>query len=479
MGVKVAPDPASVDLARPPARRIARAVLNSAMESVDVVVVGAGLAGLVTARDVLAAGRSVRVLEARDRVGGRLLNHDFGGGAIVELGGQWLGPTQHQGLALARELGLELHATHGAGEHLIETHTGLKRYTGTIPRLSPAVLADTAQVMFRLDRMARQVPLEEPWRAPKAREWDGQTALTWLRRNCATTGGRELLQLGIEGVWAADAADVSLLHLLFYTHSAGGLDALFDTEGGAQQDRVVGGSQLLALRLAERLGDDVVRLSSPVRRIAVRDGGGATVETDDAAVRCERVVVAIPPALAGRIVYDPPLPALRDQLTQRMAQGSVVKCMAAYDEPFWRRDGLSGQATSLVGPVKVVFDNTPHGDGRPGVLLGFLEGNQARELGDWTADARRTAVLDGFARLFGERARTPVDYVDKVWAAEEWTRGCYGCFMPTGAWTSVGRTLRTPIGPIHWAGSETGTVWSGYMDGAIQSGRRAAAEVTA
>lgn len=442
------------------------------MDQADVVVVGAGLAGLVAARDLLAAGRSVRVLEARDRVGGRLLNHDLGAGAIVELGGQWVGPTQLQALELVRELGLATHPTHADGQHLFERGGRVTRYRGAIPRISPAVLADVAQAQARLDRMARRVPLDAPWRAPAARAWDGQTAETWISRACLTAGAKDLFRLGVEAVWAADAADVSLLHLLFYTHSAGGFDALIGTEGGAQQDRIVGGSQELALRLAARLGEGVVRCSAPVRRIA-----GDVVEADGISVRCDAVIVAIPPTLAGRIDYDPPLPGLRDQLTQRMAQGSVVKCMAAYDEPFWREDGLSGQATSITGPVKVVFDNTPFGDGRPGVLLGFLEGNQARELGDWDAGARRTAVLDGFARLFGERARNPIGYVEKVWADEPWTRGCYGCFMGPGAWTSVGRALRAPVGRIHWAGAETATIWSGYMDGAIQSGRRAAAEV--
>jgi monoamine oxidase len=188
------------------------------------------------------------------------------------------------------------------------------------------------------------------------------------------------------------------------------------------------------------------------------------------------VIVAIPPALCSRIAYDPPMPALRDQLTQRMAQGSVAKCMAVYEEPFWRADGLSGQATAVEGPVKLTFDNTPP-SGSPGVLLAFLEGRQAQELAQWGPDARRNAVIDGFARFYGERAREPLEYLEKVWADEEWTRGCYGCYMPPGGWTGFGRAVREPVGRIHWAGAETGTIWSGYMDGAIQSGERAASEV--
>jgi monoamine oxidase len=320
--------------------------------TVDVAVVGAGLAGLVAARQVRRAGRSVVVLEARDRVGGRLLNASIGDGKVVEVGGQWVGPTQKRVLALAREVGVDTYATHAAGRNLIEWRSRLIRYRGAIPRINAAVLLDVAQAQARVDRMARQVPLDAPWMAPKAELWDGQTFETWLRRNVATAGARELLRIAVEAVWAADAADVSLLHLLFYTHSAGSFDDLIGTEGGAQQDRFVGGSQLLALKLAEELGD-VVALEAPVRRIEHSESGVRLV-ADDREATAGAAIVAIPPALCGRIAYDPPLPAIRDQLTQRMPQGTVIKCMAAYERPFWREAGLSGQAMSSVGPVKVM-----------------------------------------------------------------------------------------------------------------------------
>ena len=441
----------------------------------DLVVVGAGLAGLTAAREAVAAGASVVVIEARDRVGGRVLNHDIGGGAVVELGGQWIGPTQDRLASLADELGVETFPTHDEGENVIEYSGSLRRYSGTIPRINPLVLLDVQRAQRKLNRLARRVPLEAPWRATDAKRLDAQTAATWMRRNLATRPGRALLELGIEAVWAAEPEDLSLLHLLFYIHSAGALEILFDTEGGAQQDRFVGGSQLVALRMAERLGAERLALGAPVRRIE-HGADGVTVHADGAVARGGRAIVALAPPLAGRIAYDPPLPGYRDQLTQRMPLGTVGKCMAIFDEPFWRAEGLSGQGTSDTGPVKLTYDNSPP-NGSPGVLLGFLEGRHARDLGRLAADERRAAVLDCFARLFGPRAARPDAYVERLWAEEEWTRGCYGCHMPTGAWTSYGPALREPIGPLHWAGAECATVWNGYMDGAVRSGQHTAREV--
>jgi monoamine oxidase len=451
--------------------------VSEGVREADVAIVGAGLAGLVAARDLIAAGTSAVVVEARDRVGGRLLNEDIGDGKVVEVGGQWIGPTQDRMAALAAEMGVDTFPTHGEGEHVIEWRGSLKRYTGTIPRINPAVLLDVDRAQKKINRLSKEVPLDRPWTAAKAREWDSMTARTWMDRTMKTKGGRELLQLGVEAVWAAQPEDISFLHMLFYVRSAGSLDLLFDTEGGAQQDRFVGGSQSVPIALAQRLGAEVVLTSAPVRRIEHSEAG-VTVHADGATVRARRAIVAIPPALAARIRYEPLLPGFRDQLTQRMPLGTVAKCMAIYDEPFWRADGLTGQATSDTGPVKLTFDNSPP-DGSPGVLLGFLEGQRAREMGRVSPDERRAAVIDCFRRLFGERAAKPERYVERLWADEEFSRGCYGSLMPTGAWTNYGEALRTPLGPLHWAGAEVAEVWSGYMDGAVRSGETAAQEVLA
>jgi monoamine oxidase len=442
----------------------------------DVVVVGAGLAGLAAARTLEAAGSHPIVLEARDRVGGRVLNHDLGTGEVVEVGGQWIGPTQLRVNKLVAELGLETFPTYDEGENVLDLNGKVKRYTGDIPPLPKAALVDLGQSQFRFDRMAKRVPLEAPWATDRAERWDQETFATWIRRNTRTASARFFWDVFAEAVFAAEPHDFSLLFALAYTHSGGGVNSLIGVRNAAQQDRIVGGTQLIAQRLAEALAEPV-RLDTPVRRIA-QGPDGVTVEGDDVVAQAQRVIVAIPPVLASRIAYEPALPTRHDQLLQHMPPGSVIKINVLYDEPFWRADGLTGQVAGDRSPIKFTFDNTPP-SGAPGVLVCFLEGDGARVFGRLDADERRRAVLASLAGYFGPRAAEPVDFVEQDWSAEEWTRGCYGAHMPPGAMTRFGPVLREPVGRIHWAGTETATEWSGYMDGALTSGERAASEVLA
>ena len=443
----------------------------------DIAIVGAGLAGLSAAKALTEAGRSVAVLEAQDRVGGRTLNHTFGDGTVIEIGGQWVGPTQDRLYALAAELGVEHYPTWEGGENLLHRDGRLVRYSGEGFGLPPHVMAELGLAQWRLDRLAGSVPLEAPWSAPKADRLDGETAASWIRRNVRTALGRAFMRVVIEAVFSAEPEDISMLHFLFYLHSGGSLDLLTRTGGGAQESRFVGGSQLISIRLAERLGDQVVRLGRPVRAIGQGEGG-TVVSGEWGSLEAGEVVVAVAPAVIGRIAFDPPLSGRRAHLYARMPPGYVIKCTARYERPFWRDAGLSGQAGSATHPLAVTFDNTPDGY-EGGVLMGFLEGAHGRRASALTAAARRDLVLDGFATYFGEQAREPLEYVDQDWAEEEWIRGGYGAHLGPGTWTHYGHLLREPEGRIHWAGAETSAVWNGYMDGAIRSGERAAAEILA
>ncbi|HEY2267423.1 MAG TPA: FAD-dependent oxidoreductase, partial [Streptosporangiaceae bacterium] len=306
---------------------------------------------------------------------------------------------------------------------------------------------------------------------------DGQTWESWIRRNLRTRAGRAYFHIACEAVWAAEASDVSLLHALFYTHSNADLDTLLSVDRGGQQDRVTGGSVLVAEAMAVTLGERVI-LGRPVRRIE-HDGSGVRVITRDGAqYRGDAAIVTLPPALAGRLEYDPPLPSWRDQLTQRTPAGSVIKAYAIYPEPFWRSAGLNGQAVSDTGPVKVTFDNSPP-SGTPGVLMGFLEGKEARSWARRSPQERQEAVTGCFVRYFGPQAARPRQYAERDWMAEEFTRGCYGAHFGPGTWTSYGEAWRAPAGRIHWAGAECAPQWNGYMEGAVRSGEAVADTVAA
>lgn len=451
----------------------------SAAARYDVVIIGAGIAGLTAARRLVAAGHSVCVLEARDRVGGRTLNHALtAAGAradtVVEVGGQWVGPTQDRVLALIEELGLSTFKTHVAGKSVDLRNGRRSRYGGRIPPGALLGAVDAQIALMRLNRMAQQVPLAQPWAAPQAARWDSQTFQTWIDRHLYTRNGRALLQLVIEAVFSAEPRDLSLLHVLFYIHSAGSLERLVETDGGAQDARIHGGSQRICLAMAAALGERV-RLNAPVLRLE-HDDHGVTACGEDFRVQAQRAIVAIPPTLAGRIRYAPALDGLRDQLTQRIPMGTVIKVQCVYPKPFWRDAGLNGQATGDIRPVKISFDNSP-ADGHVGVLMGFIEGEDGRRAQRQTLEERRAAVIDCFAQYFGEEARTPLEYIERNWSAEEWSRGCYAGYFPPGVWTDYGPALRAPIGRLHWAGTETAEVWNGYFDGAVRSGERAAAEV--
>jgi monoamine oxidase len=451
-------------------------------KSVDVVVVGAGISGLVAARQVARSGRSVLVVEARDRPGGRVLNHRLSSGAVIESGGAFVGPTQDHIIALANELEVPMFMEYVDGKSVYNSSGPLGRqtYNGTVPP-DPLVLPDAALLQLQLDQWASEVDVAEPWKHPRAKEWDSMTLGDYIRGHSVNaTGIANLIKCWTQPGFGADPDQLSLLFVIHYVACSGNetTKGTFarnsDTAGGAQERRFVGGSQLIPLRLAGQLGSRVA-LEAAVTRID-QTSAGAVVRTARGPVACRRVIIAAPPELSRAIQWGPALPPRHLALLNRMSMGDLMKCDAVYSEPFWRQDGLSGFGLGDHGAVRAAFDNSP-ADGTPGVLLAFVGGSTWKQYGLSSLAARRTAVLEGFAEMFGEKALHPVEYVEHDWTKEQWTRGGPVAIMRPGTLTTYGQELRKPHLRTHWAGTETSTYWNGYMDGAVRAGKRAAAEV--
>ncbi len=436
----------------------------------DVVVVGAGFAGLAAARELMRLGHDVLVLEGRDRVGGRSYTGRVAG-IPVDLGGTFVGPTQDAVLKLAADLGITTVPTYHDGANLIRWRGAVRSYRGTIPRLSFGGLLDLARVRWQFERISRTVPLTQPWTARRAARLDSQSLGQWLRAVRAGATTRDLLAIMARVTWGCEPDDVSMLHAARYVRAAGGLDRMLDVENGAQQDRFAGGTQQIADTTAAELGDRVV-LQAAVTSIDSHDHG-VIVTSEKGSAQAKFAIVAIPPEHWRAVEFSPPLSAEHRQLPAQWPQGRLSKAYVAYATPFWRNQGFSGESLSDEGPVFITFDVSPQPDG-PGILLGFVD---AREFDQLPAEQRRHRALRCFAALFGDEALTPLDYLDHRWGAEQFAPGGPTAAVPPGSWTRFGPLLRRPVGPIHWAGTETADEWTGFLDGAVRSGQRAAAEV--
>lgn len=441
---------------------------------VDVAILGAGFSGLAAARKIKAAGRSFLVLEARDRVGGKVLNKSIGGGEITEAGATYIGPTQNRMAYLAGKYQVPTYRTYDQGDNV--SIIGGTRYVGGLPR---ELQVEYQTLVTRLNVMSTEVPVDAPSTARHAREWDSQTLHTWLKEQGASDGAMEIFS-SVSDLWGAESRDVSLLFALYYIAAAGDtskpgtLQRLLDIGDGAQELRFVGGSQLLAQRIAASLGDNLI-LSAPVREIDWSDDT-VTITGDGHTVQAKKVIIAFAPALAARLQYEPKLPTPRAQLLQRYPMGSLMKIEAVYDTPFWRKKGLSGVSIGWPGPVRSTFDNTPPAN-HPGVIIGFVGGSRARDWSLRSEAERRAEVLTNFAMILGDEALNPTQYFAFDWPSEEWSRGGPVGYAGPGVLHDYANTLRAPVGPIHWAGTETATFWNGYMEGAVQAGERAACEV--
>jgi monoamine oxidase len=463
------------------------------IRDVDVAIVGAGISGLYAAHLLSRQPRTTfAVIEARNRTGGRILNARIGAGnQVVEAGAEFIGAQDKLLRQLAiHDLKLPIYDTfgdkNGQGSPILDFGKPMALTHFNWPLVPPDIAAETALLVDALDRMAFQVPLDDAAKAKHAAAWDVQTLDSWLLDNIESPAVRTVARLSGYGLFGAEPGDTSLLQFVFFTHAHGGVLKTGGISGGAQQNRVTGGSQLIPDTLVKRIGAENIILNAPVRAIDQR-GPKVLITTDAGTVRAGVVILALPPTLAGAIDYQPALPILRAQLTQRFPMGYAVKVHATYPTPFWRHlttryphtpDGLSGIVLSENGPITLGFDNSPGGaNATTGVLLGFVFADNGRVWGSKPTAARKREVLAQLVRWYGPKAANPIHYMEQNWAAEPWTRGYIG-YPTTGTWTDYHTAFSAPIENIFFAGTETGDGGAGGMEGALTAATRAVKQAT-
>ena len=431
---------------------LGNAPVNAATDH-DVIVIGAGLAGLTTALRLEQAGvTNILVLEAKDRVGGRTLNIPVQGGYVAEGGGQWIGPGQTAIAEIMAELGINAFPSYVTGKNVNDFSLGPEEQT------------DYDNAVQMLNSMAATVPLDTPWDATNASEWDEITLGSWMTDNMTTTGGYFALYFSVAAFLSAGPDAISLLYFLFYVNSAGSIEALLDD---AQQQRIAGGAQSLSLSIAASI-QTPIELNAPVT--ALNDTGTAVEVTyNSTTISARKVVVAMMPKDASNIEFTSGLSSERQGLHDSWVAANGVKISMVYETPFWRKEGFSG--TAYGDNLFFVADNSPD-DASSGILVAFPNDSfMARP-----ANEREQVAKDEIESFFGPGAQSNIDYVETDWSDESSIGGCVSP-LPTGVLTSYGAALRVPDGNVHWAGTETSEVWTGYMDGAIRSGERAANEV--
>jgi putrescine oxidase len=447
----------------------------------DVVIVGAGATGLTAATELVKAGRKVVVLEARDRVGGRLWTGEIDG-AMLEIGGQWVSPDQDALIETLEELGLETYPRYREGVNVYLGPDGERRtFEGEIFPVPPATEQEILTLIEKLDALVAQIDPERPWEHPDAKDLDEISFARWLETQTDDEEARENVGMFIAGAMLTKPAHAfSALQALLMAASAGSFSNLVDADFILDR-RVVGGLQQVPLLLAERLGSEVVRTGQPVRTLrwhadAAASPRAVVAVTDDLEVHATEAILAMPPILFSRISYEPPLPRRQQQLHQHLSMGFVIKVHAVYETPFWREQGLSGTAFSPYELVHEAYDNTNHEDPR-GTLVGFVADEAADGVFSLTADERKARILESMSHYYGEQAKHPVVYYESDWGSEEWTRGAYAASFDMGGLARYGHDLRTPVGPIRFACSDMAGKGYQHVDGAIRMGREVAAQI--
>lgn len=447
-------------------------VFNKRMK--DVIIIGAGFSGLAAARVLQAQNVSFSILEARDRIGGRVYTKRFENGKYLDFGGQWIGPGQDRMYELCSEYGVGYYDTYNEGKHILDLNGKIKKYKGLIPKLDIISLVNLDWVMRKLERMAKNIDCSKPWTHPKAAKWDRMTLQDFLYKNCISKTCMKVITLALETVFASQPKDISLLHALFYFKSGRDLNTLINIQDGAQQHRIEGGMQTLAEKIASKFTDHIF-FNHAVKEVE-KTVDGFCVKGGDFQIQGKKVIIAIPPPLAREIQFAPKLSVTKMGLLQKLEMGKVGKCFMVYKEPFWRKGGFSGQAfADENSPFQSIFDSSPK-NGEYGVILGFTIADRSVGFFQHDKKKRETLMLEKLVSYFGEQAADPVFYEDFTMTDEAWSKGCYAALYPKATWIEYKNTLSESENSIIWAGTETSTEWFGYIEGAVRAGERAANE---
>lgn len=438
----------------------------------DTIIIGGGFSGIAAARILHKKNKSFIVLEARERLGGRVCTKRFENEQYLDFGGQWIGPTQDRMYALCKEYGVDYYETYNEGYNILDFDQKVKKYRGLIPKIDIISLLNLDWLLRKMERMAKGIPASKPWSHPKSEAFDKILLSDFIKNNSFTKASHKVITYGLETVFACELNTISLLHVLFYIKSGHNLNSLISIKDGAQQHRIVGGMQTLVDKIAAEFLPKI-RYNHPVRSIK-QDQNSVMVAGDGFEFEAKNVIIAIPPPLAAEIKFSPELGSQKSQIINRISMGKVGKCFMVYDKPFWRDKNFSGQALADEhSPFQTFFDSSPK-NGEYGVILGFTIADRAENFFKKSLEQRKQTMLKKLVDYFGDEAKNPTAYQDFTMTDETWSRGCYAGLYPVGGWTEFQDAYSKPEGRLFWAGTEASDVWFGYIEGAVRAGEKAA-----